>query len=337
MCFIELKLLTKNILYLFGWRKITENSVKYLGFSALDPLGRVFEYKTNIYRGIYEHKVEYVKNIFESGLYQELYDKGLFIETRFTNYWGKNFPLILWHKKLTMTLPTEWTSGMLRDSALLILSVNEICNKYGYELGDAHPYNILFNGSKPVWIDLGSIVPISWKWRAYPEFVNYTVVPLVYMINNELYESYSILQSERTYKIASKEFRSTVLFKKFLELSGESEENINKGVINNDWIENYKIDLETEKMFWSNYQKETQELESDLKPHVNNHFNRFFKLVPLIKKYSSDAETMIDLAGNTGLFSFICNKRINFLSKIINTDYDYYSIEKSYFLLKNIM
>lgn len=328
------KLVIKKVLFSLGWRKIYEIKIKYLGFASLDPVGRVFEYKNNIYRGIYEHKVEYLKNIFESGLYQELFDKGLFIETRFTNYWNKNFPLILWHKKLTTALPTEWTSSMLKASALLILKVNEVCNKYGYELGDAHPYNILFDGPKPVWIDLGSIVPISEKWRAYPEFINYTIVPLVYMINNELYEAYSILQSERTYKIASKDFRLTIIFKKFLELTGESEESINSGIINNKWIENYKNISESEKMFWSNYQNDTQEFESDLKPHKNNHFNRFFKLVPIIKKYSNDAKTMVDLAGNTGLFSIICNKKIHFLNKIINTDYDYYSIEKSYLFIK---
>lgn len=328
------KLIIKNLLFSLGWRRISENKIKCLGFATLDPLGRVFEYEGNIYRGIYSHKQNYVKDIFNSGLYQELFNQGLIIETRFTKYWSNNFPLILEHKKLTTTLPTEWTARMLKDAALLILRINEICNKFGYELGDAHPYNILFDGTKPVWIDLGSIVPKSHTWRAYPEFVNYTVVPLVYMINNELYEAYSILQSERTYKIASKEFRSTILFKKFLELSGESEENINAGIINNDWLEDYEINAESEKMFWSNYQKNTYELKTDFVPHKGNHFNRFFKLVRIIKNYSSDAKTMIDLAGNTGLFSLICNKRIKFLKKIINTDYDYYSVEKSHSFLK---
>jgi len=331
---LDLKKKIKNILYLLGWRNIPENGIRYLGFATLDPVGRVFEYKNRVYRGVYNEKEDYVKNIFDCGLYQNLLDEEVFVKTEFTNFRNNNFSLILEHKKLTTTLPTEWTSEMLRDSALLILKVNEICNRYGYELGDAHPYNVLFDGPNPVWIDLGSIVPKSETWRAYPEFVNYTIVPLVYMMNNELYEAYSILQSERTYKIASKEFRSTILFKKFLELSGESEDNISEGVINNDWIEKYKNNTESDKMFWSNYQKDTHELENDLKPHGKNHFNRFFKLIPIIKKYSSDAKTLVDLAGNTGLFSIICSKRIKYLKKIINIDYDYYSIEKSFSFIK---
>jgi len=327
---IDLKDILKNILHFLGWRKINENNLEYLGFATLDPIGRVFEYKCRVFRGIYKEKIDYVKGIFDCGLYQNLFDEGLLVYTSFTKYRNNNFPLILEHEKLVTTLPTEWTYSMLKDSALTILKVNNICNKYGYELGDAHPYNILFKGSNPLWIDLGSIVPISRKWRAYPEFVNYTVVPLVYMANNELFEAYSILQSERTYKIASKDFRSTILYKIFLELSGESEENINAGVIDSNWIENYKNNPESDKLFWSDYQKNISELEIDLNPHKNNHFNRFFKLIPIMKNYSGEAKTMIDLAGNTGLLSVICSRRIHFLEKIINTDYDYYSIEKSY-------
>jgi hypothetical protein len=30
---------------------------------------------------------------------------------------------------------------MYKDAAILIFEINRICNKYGYELKDAHPYN----------------------------------------------------------------------------------------------------------------------------------------------------------------------------------------------------
>lgn len=316
-------------------KKIPTKEIEYMGFSTLDPLGRVFKYKGDIYRGIYSDKQEYVNNIFKCGLYQELYEKKLFVKTEFAKYRNKNFSIVLKHKRLTTSLPTEWTANMLKDASLLILKVNEVCNKYGYELGDAHPYNVLFDGFRPVWVDFGSIVPKNQIWRAYPEFINFTIVPLVYMINNELYEAYSILQSERTYKIASKDFRLTILYKNFLELCGESEEKINGNIVNNEWVENSIKNLKSEEMFWSNYQKESDKLENDMKPHKNNHFNRFFKLIPIIKEYSKDSKSMIDLAGNMGLFSIICSKKIHFLKKIINTDYDYYSIEKSYFFLKS--
>jgi len=331
---VDLSNMLKGILCLLGLRKINEDNFEYLGFATLDPIGRVFKYKDRVFRGIYKEQIYYVKSIFDCGLYQNLFDEGLLVKTSFTKYRSNNFPLILEHEKLVTTLPTEWTYSMLKDSALTILKVNNICNKYGYELGDAHPYNILFKGSNPLWIDLGSIVPISRKWRAYPEFVNYTVVPLVYMANNELFEAYSILQSERTFKIASNDFRSTLLYKTFLVLSRESEKDINDGVIDSRWIENYKNNYEPDKLFWSDYQRDINELEIDLKPHKNNHFNRFFKLLPIMKNYSDDAKTMIDLAGNTGFLSVICSRRIHFLDKIINTDYDYYSIEKSYSFVK---
>ena len=35
--------------------KIKKSSIKYLSFSSLDPLGRVFAYRGNILRGIYNN------------------------------------------------------------------------------------------------------------------------------------------------------------------------------------------------------------------------------------------------------------------------------------------
>ena len=324
-----------------SWEKdsiMDELKIEYISFSTLDPIGRVFKYKGEIYRGIYKEKVGYVKELLNSGLFKELIAKGLLVETKVTKLTTKTFPLILKHEWLTTTFPTEWTSEMLKDSAKLIIVVNRICTKHGYVLGDAHPYNILFKGVKPVWIDFGSIHYKVDGWPAFSEFINYTVVPLKYLQLGELYEGYSILQSERTFKISSKDFRSTFLYRNFLAMVDENEKSIQKieTVVTEGWIDLKCKNIDKNKTYWSDYQKDIDDLKSFSLEFKGNPFIRFFMVIRLIKKYSCDAKTLVDLAGNNGLFSVISLKKLNYLRKIINIDYDYYSIGKSYEYFKGL-
>ncbi len=318
-------------------KKIHENKIEYLGYSTLDPVGRVFNYNNEIYRGIYSESVEFVREIFKCGLYNELFNNDLLIETKISKFYTDNFPLILSHKKITRSLPTEWTGEMLKEASLLILKINKICEKYGYELRDAHPYNIMFNGIKPVWIDFGSIsLKTNKLWSALPEFINFSVVPLIYLLSNNLLEGYMVLQSETNFKIASNNFRSSLTFKNFLELIDKGEKSFNDDLIDSAWINNINKKFSKNMFFWSNYQSDSDEFKNNTKEHKNNKFNRFFKLPKLIKKYSPDATSLLDLAGNNGLASIICAKKIKFLNKIINTDYDYYSIEKSFQIIREL-
>ena len=50
-------------------------------------------------------------------------------------------------------------------------------------LKDGHPWNVLFEACKPVYIDLGSIAPgnDSSIWPAYPDFCRYCLYPLILM------------------------------------------------------------------------------------------------------------------------------------------------------------
>lgn len=326
-----LKQQIKHLLYQFGWRVIPENKIKYLGFATLDPLGRVFKYESNIYRGIYKGKNECIKEIFNCGLYGELVNKNYIVETCFTNKITKNFPLVLQHKQLVTTLPTEWTFSMFKKAAKLILKINTICEKYGYQLGDAHPYNILFENNQPVWVDIGSIVRKKEDeiWRAKKEFTNFTIAPLIFLSEGKLLEAYSLLQSERFFKIANVDFRETILFEKFLELAELNKNDDIDNLISESWIDKKCVNKDSTKSFWGDYQGVEKELLKNMICSKENRFRRFFKIAQLISKHAKDAETVLDLAGNTGLTSFIIEKETTGIKKLINTDYDYNSIEKS--------
>lgn len=80
-----------------------------------------------------------------------------------------------------VTYPYEWTFGMLRQAAMRVLEVNALANEYGWELKDCHGFNVVFDGTQPLFVDLGSFVPRpqgARDWVAYEEFRRSYLYPL---------------------------------------------------------------------------------------------------------------------------------------------------------------
>lgn len=80
-----------------------------------------------------------------------------------------------------VSYPYEWTFSMLKDAALLQLHILEQSLENGWTLKDATPYNIQFEGSRPVFIDIPSFEPwIKGKpWVGYRQFCTMFLTPLM--------------------------------------------------------------------------------------------------------------------------------------------------------------
>ena len=90
----------------------------------------------------------------------ELSEKGLFPRSRISDHTLEDFALIVEHEPLPyVTYPFEWSFDMFRDAALAVLGVSEIAARYGWGLKDCHPYNVIFDGIRPQYVDMGSFVP----------------------------------------------------------------------------------------------------------------------------------------------------------------------------------
>lgn len=50
-----------------------------------DPNGRVFFWKNSVYRGIYPHRVEFIRKLFDNSMIKKLMDQGLIVGTYQTN------------------------------------------------------------------------------------------------------------------------------------------------------------------------------------------------------------------------------------------------------------
>jgi hypothetical protein len=161
---------------------LSETEVEFISVSERDEIGKVFSYNNKILRAIYKHKVDYVNQLLNSGLIDELVDKGMFPKTTISNYELEGFGMVLEHEKIQpVVMPPQWSFDMLKDAGILAIEINEIAKKYGYQTMDCHSYNILFSDNKPVYVDLGSFIihPKGFKgWFAYENFLQCYYYPL---------------------------------------------------------------------------------------------------------------------------------------------------------------
>lgn len=152
--------------------------------SFADADGRLFRWRGQLYRGISLAPSPFFLRLLQDGTIQQLVDKGLLIDTQLTAHALEGFGLVVEHKTVSfVSYPQEWCAAMLRDGALCLLDLLiELAGKE-LTLKDAHPWNLLFEGCKPVFVDLTSIVPLNGdgQWQAYEEFCQYCYYPLILM------------------------------------------------------------------------------------------------------------------------------------------------------------
>ena len=90
---------------------------------------------------------------------------------------------IVEHERIAFpSFPCEWAPEMLHAAALMTLDLARELLNDGLGLKDATPYNILFSGPEPVFIDLLSFErrdPGDPTWLPYAQFIRTFVLPLL--------------------------------------------------------------------------------------------------------------------------------------------------------------
>ncbi|HSJ86011.1 MAG TPA: hypothetical protein VK909_02300, partial [Anaerolineales bacterium] len=163
---------------------IPGNEIIHHPHSFADPDGRVFLWEGELYRGIFPVAAPFFRQLAENGILTNLVERGLLVNTELTPLTSSEFSLVFRHQVVPFaSYPQEWCPLMLKDAALAIIDLAIELAHVGLLLKDGHPWNILFDACKPVYVDLGSITPTmrSWTWPAYPDFCRYCLYPLILM------------------------------------------------------------------------------------------------------------------------------------------------------------
>ncbi len=155
--------------------------------SFRDPEGFLYTNRGELYRQINLSGRDNYESLMSSGLYRVLTEKGMMIPHEEVKA-PSPAPRVL-HKTLKpvrvpfISYPYEWSFGMLKDAALLTLSLQKTALKHQMSLKDCSAYNIQFLQGKPVFIDTLSFEKLreGEPWAAYRQFCQHFLAPLALM------------------------------------------------------------------------------------------------------------------------------------------------------------
>ena len=103
----------------------------------LDPVGTVYIYKGEMVRVIEPQFRESVEQFMKSKLFDRLIKEKLLVDTSISEDVDEEGRLILKHKRITpYTSMEQWSFEMMKETAKLVLKMNMLCWKHGYELKD---------------------------------------------------------------------------------------------------------------------------------------------------------------------------------------------------------
>ncbi len=156
--------------------------------SFRDRYSRVFIENGKVFRLLSPEAQSAWKALSNSRLYQNATEDGRLIPARIvdredlkTGSQG-NWSAVLEHPRIPfISYPYEWTFGMLKDAALLQLTLLRDALREDMTSKDATPYNIQWYGSRPVFIDIPSLEPLAegTPWSGYRQFCELFLFPLM--------------------------------------------------------------------------------------------------------------------------------------------------------------
>jgi len=156
--------------------------------SFRDPEGRVYRGADGrLYRQLHQSFAPHRRRLVESGLENALVEEGLLVPhepaplaLRLTD----EAVAVLQPRELPfLSYPYEWCFGELQAAALLTLDLQLRALEAGLTLKDASAFNVSFEGTRPVFLDLTSFE--TWEpgtpWVAYGQFCRHFLAPLALM------------------------------------------------------------------------------------------------------------------------------------------------------------
>lgn len=131
---------------------------------GFDDVGETFVSDGRVLRGIYPGKSAGVRSVLKTCIEHDLFRDGIVAtrEVQENLHAGLGYEMMLEHARVPfVTFPHEWPASMLHAAAKFHLSLFQRLGEKGLTFKDWHPYNILFDGTGPVFVDFTSIIPAT--------------------------------------------------------------------------------------------------------------------------------------------------------------------------------
>ena len=326
--------------------------------TVADNIGEVYFNGNKVIRKINKSFEGWIIYLFNCGFIDELVNSNLIPDIRLIKD-GKSVILEM-DRIEPIIYPFELPFDALKEAAVKVLDIAEICKKYNVGMKDCHSWNFLLHKGRMLYVDIGSF---SIKGFNFPiqEFLQSYYFPLyLWSFGLEYTVKYSLLWKgifpyDEFYLIRYPFLRylnNNKIVSKFLyykaKLDGLNyynkeilEEKINEKFKENRLLKNffllfYKLSLY--KPFSINLpdlKRKIEKLELNKKTEWGEYYKsfhlteRFKKIIEYTNKYCSEAEVAISFGGNQG---FLENELLNQtnLKKIIVQDIDSKAINYGY-------
>lgn len=321
---------------------------KPLDSSFRDPSGYIFTQGETIFRQINKSYQQNYDLLMKSGLYGKLVSLGYLIEHREIRSPENSPPAykIIQPQKIPfISYPYEWCFSMLKDAAVLTLTIQKLAMEYGLSLKDASAFNIQFLKGKPILIDTLSFEKYAEgkPWIAYRQFVEHFLGPLALMSMKDIrlsrltslfIDGIPVDLASRLLPFRSKLKLSLLLHihahstgqKKFSErkITGQELKSFSRrsflGLIDNLESGVAGLSWNPKGTQWAGYYKENGHNYTD---------STFKQKAEVIRKFVklTAPKTVWDMGANTGYFSRVAGETG---ALVIALDADYGALEKNY-------
>ncbi|HLX46254.1 MAG TPA: class I SAM-dependent methyltransferase [Bryobacteraceae bacterium] len=158
--------------------------------SFRDPAGNLIRHRGRILRTVRPEAVPDLEAFLSTPVARNAMDQGKIVPSvripssavpNVSEFSGANY--VVEHEPIPFpSYPFEWPAEMLFSAGALTIELAQAVLDEGFGLKDATPYNVLFRGSQPVFVDILSFEqrhPLDRSWMAYAQFTQTFVLPLM--------------------------------------------------------------------------------------------------------------------------------------------------------------
>jgi len=167
---------------------VNQRSAELESGSFRDRDSRVFYRSGGVYRGLSTQGLKEWERLCGTGFFSRLVEQGKVVETKRIDLdacpdpaLAETWQAVLEHRVIPfVSYPYEWSFGMLKDAALLQLELVAAALDEDMILKDATPYNVQWDGARPVFIDIPSFIDLKpgEPWPGYRQFCELFLYPL---------------------------------------------------------------------------------------------------------------------------------------------------------------
>jgi SAM-dependent methyltransferase len=166
--------------------KAASDSAPAANGSFRDPGGTLIQHNGRILRAVHPEAAVDLEAFLQTQTAHDAMNSGRLVRSvriSPSEFPGVETDYLIEHERIPFpSFPYEWSAEMLHAAGALTLNLARAALSDGFGLKDATPYNILFRGSEPVFVDVLSFErrdACDASWIPYAQFVRTFLLPLL--------------------------------------------------------------------------------------------------------------------------------------------------------------